>query len=511
MAERINKDAFIANILECFTLLQTYEECYKEILDIIDVINGLNESDLTVENLQKLVEGSEYISLDINEAGTKLVISLDRTHVDETVKEDSTNLVTSGAVFDAVANANGNVLRLPINVPTEPLVVMIGTNNAQTNIPLGDGLAVVNNHLVATGGGGGGGISPSEANTFTAKQTFSGGIVSTKPATADDELTTLAQMKNSNLGNQAYTNTKFNTLNDQLVATNTEVSKKLDKMTGTGDGVKVYINQGETDRLLNATSDKTRSLIVMWDKLAQLHANAGTTDDAVVNLKQLNDAIAGVSGADVTKSYVDEQDTKLQENIDKKLSKATSTSGTYAYARNGVNDTTITIDADNGTGYSLVRRNASKGITVSGISCSTITASSWLIINGNATFSSEVVCNTTLITKNIQINSVPIVASDYTAGAIAWDMSSGGIAQTALFMSWKYTYDSTIFTERVCLRPHYVNANSYLITQRDLNPNQIEFNKEANYYQLKYPVVKCTQTEYEVLTKDANTLYVIVG
>ena len=298
MVERINKDAFIANILECFTLLQTYEECYKEILDIIDVINGLNESDLTVENLQKLVEGSEYISLDLNQAGTKLVISLDRTHVDETVKEDSTNLVTSGAVFDAVANANGNVLRLPINVPTEPLVVMIGTNNAQTNMPLGDGLAVVNNHLVATGGGGGGGISPSEANTFTAKQTFSGGIVSTKPATADDELTTLSQMKNSNIGNQQYTDTKFKALNDQLVATNTEVAKKLDKMTGTGSGVKAYVNQDGTDRLLNATSDKTRKLLVMWDNLAQLHANAGTTDDAVVNKKQM-----------------DEQDAKLQQSI----------------------------------------------------------------------------------------------------------------------------------------------------------------------------------------------------
>lgn len=287
MAERINKDAFIANILECFTLLQTYEECYKEILDIIDVINGLNESDLTVENLQKLVEGSEYISLDINEAGTKLVISLDRTHVDETVKEDSTNLVTSGAVFDAVANANGNVLRLPINVPTEPLVVMIGTNNAQTNIPLGDGLAVVNNHLVATGGGGGGGISPSEANTFTAKQTFSGGIVSTKPATADDELTTLAQMKNSNLGNQEYTNTKFNTLNDQLVATNAEVANKLDKATTTS-GSYAYCRNGNKDETIPVNSLVGKDTIVRRTNTGTIKANAGVDDNDCVNKKQLN-------------------------------------------------------------------------------------------------------------------------------------------------------------------------------------------------------------------------------
>lgn len=285
MAQRINKDAFIANILECFTLLQTYEECYKEILDIIDVVNGLNESDLTVENLQKLVEGSEYISLDLNEAGTKLVISLDRTHVDETVKEDSTNLVTSGAVFDAIANANGNVLRLPINVPTEPLVVMIGTNNAQTNVPLGDGLAVVNNHLVATGGGSGGDVTKAYVDEQDAKLQQSINQTDTQVQSLNEEVATIK------------TDT-IPALNNQLVATNTEVSKKLDKMTGTGDGVKVYINQGETDRLLNATSDKTRNLIVMWDKLAQLHANAGTTDDAVVNKKQMEDAIEGIFTSD---------------------------------------------------------------------------------------------------------------------------------------------------------------------------------------------------------------------
>lgn len=165
MAERINKDAFIANILECFTLLQTYEECYKEILDIIDAVNGLNESDLTIADLKNLIEGSEYISFDDNEAGTKLVISLDRTHLDNVPIANSTHLVTSGGVQKSIANTQSalentidtktqGMLKLPINIPTEPLVVMVDTNKAQTNVPLGSGLAIVNNHLVATGGGG---------------------------------------------------------------------------------------------------------------------------------------------------------------------------------------------------------------------------------------------------------------------------------------------------------------------------------------------------------------------
>lgn len=462
MAQRINKDAFIANILECFTLLQTYEECYKEILDIIDVINGLNESDLTVENLQKLIEGSEYISLDLNEAGTKLVISLDRTHVDETVKEDSTNLVTSGAVFDAIANANGDVLRLPINVPTEPLVVMIGTNNAQTNVPLGDGLAIVNNHLVATGGGGGGGISPSKANTFTAKQTFSGGIVSTKVATEDNELTTLAQMKNSNIGNQQYTNTKFNTLNDQLVATNTEVSKKLDKMTGTGDGVKVYINQGETDRLLNATSDKTRNLIVMWDKLAQLHANAGTTDDAVVNKKQLDDAIAGVGGGGAQLNVANTW-TAVQT-----FNEGITTAGAINIAGQG----SINIIGD-------IRCDGS--LTLAGGD---------ILQGGTGYFSSLVTSSPYIIdTSSTQTTGITIEAFQF-----------------------KYKYVSNVYTQRYYFIRKNASEGALIVTNKDVSTSDFSWNNSLNKLELSMHIVSCDQAFYDRLTdKDKSTLYVIVG
>ena len=253
-------------------------------------------------------------------------------------------------------------------------------NTKQGKLTAGDNITISADNVISATGGGGGGISPSEANTFTGKQTFSGGIVSTKPATADDELTTLAQMKNSNLGNKDYTDTKFTELNNQLVATNTEVSNKLnkatstsgsyayvrngtkdetipvnslvgkdaivrrtstgtikanagvdendcvnkkqlddaiagvsetevtkayvdnglagklDKMENTSTNTQCYVNQAGTNRLLNTSTNATRNLIVRWDNNAQLHANAGTTDDAVVNKKQLDDAIAGVSG-----------------------------------------------------------------------------------------------------------------------------------------------------------------------------------------------------------------------
>ena len=132
---------------------------------------------------------------------------------------------------------------------------------------------------------------------------------------------------------KAYVDAQDAKLEQSINATNTEVSKKLNKMTSTGSGVKAYIHENGVDRLLNATSDKTRNLIVRWDDNAQLHANAGTTDDAVVNKKQMEDAIAN------------------------KLDKATTTSGSYAYCRNGNRDETIPVNSLVGTD-AIVRRTS---------------------------------------------------------------------------------------------------------------------------------------------------------
>lgn len=308
MPDRINKEAFIANILECFTLLQTYEECYKEILDIIDVINGLNDTDLTVANLQKLVEGSEYISLDLNQAGTKLIINLDRTHVDEIVKEDSPNLVTSGAVFDAVSNANGNVLRLPINVPTEPLVVMVGTNNAQTNVPLGDGLAIVNNHLVATGGGGGG--------------------------VSKEYVDTQINQVNTNVTNLSYdieilsrdVSNKVNTI-DGVAQRGFTIEPKPNEKTSQllindAIGLGLQIAQDENGGFIDY--DASGNIIASESFMDKLKTEGSYTPITNTNL--------------TTKKYVDDV-------LSNKLDKLTTTSGSYAYVRNGTRDDKIGINS----------------------------------------------------------------------------------------------------------------------------------------------------------------------
>lgn len=399
MADRINKDAFIANILECFTLLQTYEECYKEILDIIDVINGLNESDLTVENLQKLVEGSEYISLDINEAGTKLVISLDRTHVDETVKEDSTNLVTSGAVFDAIANANGNVLRLPITVSTEPLVVMIGTNNAQTNVPLGDGLAVVNNHLVATGGGGSD-VTKAYVDEQDAKLQQSINATDSQVQKLNEDVTTL---KTDTIPG----------LNNQLVATNAEVANKLDKATTTS-GSYAYCRNGNKDETIPVNSLVGKDAIVRRTSTGTIKANAGVDDNDCVNKKQLNDT--------------DSQLQKLNEEVE-------------------------TIKTD----------------TIPGLFSQ---ENKWSVAQAYISMHDLV----SVFNTAIEMQETPSI---YKLGQIT--IADDGTNET------------------------YINRYDLPIMKSQASRHTILTDK------ISAKVIKCTQSEYDALTKDVNTLYVIVG
>lgn len=97
------------------TLEYVDDEYYRIVLNYSDgtqvkspLISKGEKYTLTLQDLQSKIEGSDFISFDINEQDTKLVISLDKTHVDDVVTEDSENLITSGAVFDAISGIEGD-------------------------------------------------------------------------------------------------------------------------------------------------------------------------------------------------------------------------------------------------------------------------------------------------------------------------------------------------------------------------------------------------------------------
>lgn len=198
-----------------------------------------------------------------------------------------------------ISDKINNSLQLPDTEISYTQLVGVGTNKSQANIEIDTNtLKIENNKLSA----------------------ITSGV--TKEYVDSQDLKLQNQITTTDNTVQALNEEVATIKTDTIPAMNTNIANKLDKMTSTGSGVKAYVHQDGVDRLLSATSDKTRELIVRWDSNAQLHANAGTTDDAVVNKKQLDEAIAGVSGSDVTKEYVD---TGLAGKLDKLENTSTNT------------------------------------------------------------------------------------------------------------------------------------------------------------------------------------------
>ena len=106
-------------------------------------ITNQRGANVTAENVNAVIEGSDYISVDFNQQLTKLLVELDQTKLDETPTENSDNLVKSGGVFDALAgklDANKNAvvtvggLVTPSQAPTVIEFVGIDSTGAQVRI-----------------------------------------------------------------------------------------------------------------------------------------------------------------------------------------------------------------------------------------------------------------------------------------------------------------------------------------------------------------------------------------
>lgn len=135
---------------------------------------------VSLESLIALLEGSEFISVDLNEQSTKVRIELDMTNVDDVPTMNSGNLVKSGGVYteinrvenetetalagklaankNAVANVGGLVT--PTAVLSSNELVGVGVNGEQVRVKLGDGLTLsgsANLYTLSASGGSGGG------------------------------------------------------------------------------------------------------------------------------------------------------------------------------------------------------------------------------------------------------------------------------------------------------------------------------------------------------------------
>lgn len=413
------------------------EEQVKKNMDDITELQNKSSSDVT----------KEYV--DTQDQALQGQITVLETSKQNTLSQAQLNATNSGITANKVSKYDGY------------------ENTKQGKLTAGNNITIsADNVISATGGGGG--ISPSEANTFTGKQTFSGGIVSTKPATADNELITLAQMKNSNLGNQNYTDTKFTELNNQLVATNTEVANKLNKATSTS-GSYAYVRNGNRDETIPVNSLVGTDAIVRRTSTGTIKANAGVDENDCVNKKQLDDAIAGVSGSEVTKAYVD-------NGLAGKLDKLENTSDrTECYVNqagtnrllNTSTDATRNLIVRWDNGAKLHSNTATAGDEV-------VNYNQWTSQNNdlkaNIDLKADLTANTFTGVQTI---------SNEMEGALVFNKTS--VSPFTELFKLTYTTNETPITETFRIPMTTENAAHYLITSKTVNNGAgLNYDRNAN-------------------------------
>lgn len=119
-------------------------------------------------DITALVEGSDYIDVNINSAGNKVRVGLNTANVTDTVEAGSSKLLTSGGAktaLDTKLNANREAVAAveglvkPTATPSATELVGINSAKEQVRVNIGSGLSFDNNTktLSASGGGGNGG------------------------------------------------------------------------------------------------------------------------------------------------------------------------------------------------------------------------------------------------------------------------------------------------------------------------------------------------------------------
>lgn len=118
---------------------------------------------ITTSDIEELVEGSTFISFDVNPTTEKLTITFDFTNIDEFIEYASGQEVVASWTSDAkpklklnlrqdLTNKINNSLQLP-TTHTEETLVGVDTAGAQEKVNIGAGLSLVNGVLTNTQAG----------------------------------------------------------------------------------------------------------------------------------------------------------------------------------------------------------------------------------------------------------------------------------------------------------------------------------------------------------------------
>lgn len=151
-------------------------------------------------DITALVEGSEYISVGVNEAGDKVRVGLDMTNVTNIPEDRSRKLFTSGgakAALDTKLNANREAVAAveglvkPTATPSATELVGISSGREQVRVNIGSGLSYndTTKTLSASGGGGSGGGTKLYLHAVSGRSTHVERYVSTREHLYQDAIT----------------------------------------------------------------------------------------------------------------------------------------------------------------------------------------------------------------------------------------------------------------------------------------------------------------------------------
>lgn len=394
------------------------------------------------------------------------------------------------------------------------------------------------------------------------------------------------QDKGSSDVTKEYVDAQDEALQGQITENTTDITELKSKtQANTTDIAALETSKQNTlsQAQLNATnSGITADKVSKYDEYENTKQGKLTAGNNItISADNVISATGGGGTSDVTKEYVDAQDAKLQQSInatdtqvqalneevatiktntipainntlDNKLDKTTTTSGSYAYVRNGTKDETIPVNSLVGKD-AIVRRTstgtikANAGVDendcvnkkqlddaiagVGGGGAQLNVANTWTALQtfeaglttagtinitgqGSINIAGDIACDgdLTLAGGDILQGGTGNFSSLITSSSYIIDISATPTAGTTLeAFKFKYKYGSTVYTQTYFLTRKNSNAGAMLLTNKDVDTKDFEWNNSTNKLELTMHIVSCDQAFYDSLTtKDKSTLYVIV-
>lgn len=345
-----------------------------------------------------------------------------------------------------------------------------------------------------------------------------------------------------------YVDTQDEALQKQITENTTDITE-LKTKTQTNTTNISSLENNKQDKLTQNQLDATNSGITAtkvskyddYENTKQGKLTAG--DNITISADNVISAAGGGSGSDVTKAYVDEQDQKIKTECNKYTNDKVSEkvdefnmdpsvvgeytrfayaysykNGTYAIELTLAPSQKVTIPLRNSQGHMLtmtmtddmMASEENNQVITSFETLKKYTQYHYANLNITNVFPKyqQFLAPNKYSNSAQHIEAVFEAAGKYTA---SYQPETGYLLGT---VTQTYEPTKTDFITMYFLTCNVTDGDNalrkYILTETEAGKG-LSWNSNNQKLNVTYPVVKCTQSEYDALTKDTNTLYVIVG